>query len=441
MKAERLKHNIYAKTMIGKIKHLFSADLVKVSSLNVVSTAIKMLTGLVSVKVVAAVIGPVGIALLGQLNNFSTITLGISNGGITSGITKYISEYSSSRKKYLLFLGTGFWITVIFSILTSVVLILGAGYFSTIILHDEKYKYVFYFFGTTITLYALNALLISVINGFKEYKKYIIANILGSIVGLIFSVILSIRFGIPGALISAVTFQSIVFLLTLFIIRKSYWFEWRVFMGKFSKLAAGKLGHYSLMALVSAIVVPIAQLIVRGYITKNQTLVNAGLWEGINRISGMYLLVITTSLSVYYLPRLAELKSKEEIRKEVFSVYKLVIPALIAATIVIFSLRKLIIQILFTKEFAGMQDLFGFQLIGDIFKMAGWILGYLMLAKAMTKTYITMELASAGFQIVLSIVFINIFGTIGATIGYAMGHLLYFSIMLIIFRKILFNYE
>jgi O-antigen/teichoic acid export membrane protein len=427
--------------VIAKIKHLFSTDLVKVSSLNAVSTVIKMLTGLVSVKVVAAVIGPAGIALLGQLNNFSTITLGISNGGITSGITKYISEYSSSRKKYLLFLGTGFWITVFFSVITSLVLIFGAGYFSRLILHDEKYKYVFYFFGTTIVLYALNALLISVINGFKEYKQYIIANILGSVVGLIFSVILAVNYGIPGALISAVTFQSIVFLLTLLIIRKSYWFEWKVFTGKFSKLVAGRLGHFSLMALVSAILVPVSQLIVRSYITKNQTLINAGLWEGINRISGMYLLVITTSLSVYYLPKLAELRTKQEIRKEVFSVYKLVIPALLIATLLIFVLRNLIIQILFTKEFAGMQNLFGFQLLGDIFKMSGWILGYLMMAKAMTKTYVSMEIASAALQILLSILFINAFGTIGATIGYACGHLIYFLIMLIIFRKILFNYE
>ena len=154
----------------------------------------------------------------------------------------------------------------------------------------------------------------------------------------------------------------------------------------------------------------------------------------------MYLLVITTSLSVYYLPRLAELRNKNELRKEIFSVYKLIIPLLIAATIVIYFLRKVIIRILFTKEFAGMQELFGFQLIGDIFKMAGWILGYLMIAKAMTKTYITMEFVSYSGQVLFSCGFVALYGTVGATIGYAVGNLLYFVIMVIIFRKILFNY-
>lgn len=409
--------------------------------MNAVSTVIKMLTGLVSVKVVAAIIGPAGIALLGQLNNFSTITLGVSSGGINAGMTKYISEYSGSRKKYLLFLGTGYWITIFFSTLTGIALIIGAGYFSRIILLDEKYRFVFYFFGGTIILYALNALLISVINGFKEYKKYVIANILGSIIGLVFSVVLSIKYGVSGALISVVTFQSIVFLLTLAIIRKSYWFDWKAFSGKFSRLVAGRLGHYSVMALVSAVVVPLSQLIIRSYIRENESITNAGLWEGINRISAMYLMVVTTSLSVYYLPRLAELRTKFELRKEISSVYKLIIPLLIVATVVIYLLRRFIIQLLFTKEFAGMQELFGFQLIGDILKMAGWILGYLMIAKAMTKTYITMEFVSYTGQVLFSCGFVALYGTVGATIGYAVGNFVYFVIMVIIFRKILFNYE
>ena len=80
------------------------------------------------------------------------------------------------------------------------------------------------------------------------------------------------------------------------------------------------------MALVSAIVVPVSQLIIRSYIKNHESITSAGLWEGINRISIMYLLVITTSLSVYYLPRLAELRNKNELRKEIFSVYKLIIP-------------------------------------------------------------------------------------------------------------------
>jgi PST family polysaccharide transporter len=98
-----------------------STDIVKVSSLSALSTIIKMMTGMVSMKVVAIAIGPVGVALLGQLNNFSTMVLGISNGGINAGITKFTAEYSQSPRRYTLFLGTGFWITLVLSVVTGIV--------------------------------------------------------------------------------------------------------------------------------------------------------------------------------------------------------------------------------------------------------------------------------------------------------------------------------
>ena len=67
---------------------------------------------------------------------------------------------------------------------------------------------------------------------------------------------------------------------------------------------------YSLMALVSAATLPVSQLIVRGFIIKNFSMDAAGYWEGMNRISALYLMFITTSFSVYYLPRLSEIKEK-----------------------------------------------------------------------------------------------------------------------------------
>jgi len=424
-----------------RIKKIFTADIFKISFLNAIAVFIKMLTGFVSIKAVAYLLGPLGpmgIAMLGQLNNFTNILLAVSNGGINNGITRYVAEYSGSEKKYQLFLGTGFWITAVLSVITGLVLIFGAGYFSQTILKDIQYKSVFYIFGGTIILYAFNTLLISVINGFKEFKKYVAANILGSLIGLLFTIILAVNFGIYGALISAVTYQSVVFLLTLLLVLNTKWFKVKEITRKFSKVAAVKLGHYSLMALVTAIVMPASQLIVRGYISRHESIHEAGLWEGINRVSNMYLMVFATSLSVYYLPRLTELKTNRELRGEVFSVYKLVIPLLLIFSVILFTGRDLIITILFTQEFAGMRDLFTYQVLGDFFKLASWVLAYMLIAKSMTKTYIAMEFVSSISQAGLSILFINFYGTEGATIGYAAGHFIYLLCMFFIFRKIVF---
>lgn len=427
--------------MLLKLKKIFTTDLVKVSLLNGISTLIRMLTGLISVKVVASQLGPGGVALLGQLTNFSHILLSISSGGINNGITKHIAQYSDSPKRYSLFLSASFRITVIISMICGLVSIAGAGYFARIILKNPEYAGVFYIFGFTIILYALNGLLLSVINGFKEFKKYITINIASSLAGLVFAIVLTLAFGTYGALVGLVTYQSVIFIITLLLISRSSWFSWKLFLGKFSKTAAGKLGRFSVMAIVSAIAIPLTQLVIRNFITRYESLDEAGLWESMNKISNIYLMTITTSLSVYYLPRLAGLKKDADIRTEVMTVYRLLIPFLIIMSLVIYLSRSYIIPVLFADKFQGMQNLFGFQMIGDVLKMSTWVLGYILVAKAMAKTYVIVELVSCTLFALFSMLFVHLFGTIGATMGYAAAFLCQLLIMIFIFRKLLFSHE
>lgn len=422
-----------------KIARYLKTDMVRVSVLNGISTIIKMLTGLVSIKIIAGIIGPAGIAMLGQLTNFSNILLIFSNGGINAGITKYLSEFSDSGNKNRIFLATGFWITLICSAIIGVLMIFGASWLSFILLNDRAYSIVFTIFGVTIIFYAFNAYLLAVINGFKDYRKYVIANISGSLIGFLFSVLLSLKFGLLGALISSITFQSVVFLVTLYLVRRETWFNLSHFRNLFSWVAANKLSHYSLMAIVSAVTVPGSQIIVRKMITDINSIHQAGLWEGMNRISTMYLYVIMTSITVYFLPRLSEIREEKELRTEIHSVYKLMVPFLLFSIVVIYFMRDFLITLLFTPEFTNMRDLFMFQLIGDFLKMCGWILGSILLAKAMTRLYIFMEFLNFFIICLFSYPMIKWYGTVGATFAYAVTHLIYLTVLAVVFRKLLFG--
>src|SRR6185503_13397384 len=114
--------------------------------------------------------------------------------------------------------------------------------------------------------------------------------------------------------IAAVTYQSVVFFITLFMVTSSKWFRWQLFQAGFSKTALKQLARFATMTLVSVVAINQSQEIVRTYIATHAEnhLHDAGLWEGVNRISTIYLQVVTTSLSVYYLPKLAGLKTRGE---------------------------------------------------------------------------------------------------------------------------------
>ena len=169
-------------------KRIVKADIVKVFSFNAISTLIHMCTGLISIKVVASIIGPSGVAILGQLNNLNSMLQGLAAGGIRSGVTKFIAEHKDDEGKVRNYIGNALRISAVFTLFISLVCVLGSNLLSERVMLSTEYGYVFIVLGFTIFLFTLNSLLISVLNGFKEFKKYVVVNIASSIVSLVFSV-------------------------------------------------------------------------------------------------------------------------------------------------------------------------------------------------------------------------------------------------------------
>lgn len=425
--------------MLNKFQQLFKSDLVKVFSFTSLSTLFKLITSYVSVKVVAAFIGPSGIALVGQLQNFINILTTLGGGGINSGVVKYVSEYREKEEELKQFLRNGWVITLFFSLFFGTLLIFFSAPLSKWILLSITYQYVFIYFGISLIFIVINNFLVSVINGYKEFKQFVLINIISSVIGLAFTVALVFKYHLKGALIASVTYQGVVLLITVFLLRNSNWLRWNYFKGKWNGMIIKKFLSFSIMAFVSVATVPVSQMIIRSYIINNYSITEAGFWEGINRISGLFLLFVTTSFSVYYLPKLSEIKIESILKKEILKTYKIISPIVFTALCGLYVSRELIIKILFTREFYPMRELFLWQLIGDFFKILSWILAFVMVAKSMTKIFVITEILFSSLLVFLSILFINQFGIKGATLGYCLTYFIYFVVMIIIFKNLLFK--
>lgn len=412
-------------------------DIIKVFSLNAMATLVRMCAGMISVKIIAIIIGPSGVALLGQLNNFNTILLGMANGGISSGITKYVSEYKENDAEIKRLLSNALRITLICSVLVGFLLVVGCIPLSDLIFLTSDYYYVFIIFGFTIILYTLNGLLISILNGYKQFKKYVKINITGTIFSVIYSISLVFFFGLPGALINAVSFQSVIFFITLWMCRKEKWITRKFFDGQLEWSIARKYLRYSAMTLTTLALLPVCQMLLRGYVISNVSATQAGIWEGMNHISGMYLSVITTAFSIYYLPRLSEISNPNELNHEILKCYKVIIPMLLFMGISIYFLRHFILWLLFSPEFYEMEHLFGWQLTGDFFKICSWLLSFVMVAKAKMKLFILSEFFFNLVYLSLCFLFLNHNGVVGLNQGYLCNYILYFSVLFFIYRKYL----
>src|SRR4051812_17943671 len=113
-------------------------NFIKTSMFSALSTCIKLASGLVINKIIAVYIGPAGIALIGQFQNFLDVIITIGNGAINSGVTKYVAEYNESdEKKRNGVISASFIITAIFSLIIGATIFFGSTFFSTWILKSE----------------------------------------------------------------------------------------------------------------------------------------------------------------------------------------------------------------------------------------------------------------------------------------------------------------
>ncbi|HEM6635104.1 TPA: O-antigen translocase [Acinetobacter nosocomialis] len=404
-------------------------NLLKTSVLNGVAVLIKTATMFILNKILAIYVGPAGYAAIGQFQNFIQMVTTFAGSAINTAVIKYTAEYYEDETKQRNIWKTAGSIVLLFSLIFSLIILIFQKQLSIYIFHNDLYQTVFVWFAVFLTLFTFNALFLAILNGKKEVLRLVIANIVGSIFSLAVTSLLAIKYGLYGALVALSIYQSLAFLITLFLCYKADWFKLSYLFGKIDKTIAKKFVAFAFMALVSAICVPLSQIVIRSYLTHEYGVTYAGYWEAMIRLSAAYLMLVTTTLGVYYLPRLSELSRLEEIKSEVYLGYKYIFPLAAIGSLAVYFLRDWIIAILFTKTFLPMRDLFFWQMIGDSLKIGSWILAYLMLSKAMTKLFVTTEIFFALTSILLTYLCTHVFGFKGVSIAHLINYGVYWIVM------------
>ncbi|ART78824.1 O-antigen translocase [Oceanisphaera avium] len=410
--------------------------LIKTSLLNGIAVVIKMLTMLGLNKILAIYVGPAGYAAIGNFQNAAQMITTFASGAINTGVVKYTAEYHDDEEKQRQVWRTAGTIAVLGSVITGIGVAVFSKQIAQWFLQDESYNTVFIWFSVTLVFFIFNTLLLAILNGKKEIHRYIIANIAGSLFSLAATSILAIQFGLLGALTALAIFPSFAFVVTLYLCYKADWFKFSYLFGRLDKQVVLNLSKYTAMALTSAACVPVSHILIRTHLADTLGLDAAGYWEAMWRLSGAYLMLVTTTLSLYYLPKLSELKDPKEIKAEILQGYKIILPVAAACGLVIYLLRDFIIGLLFTQDFIPMRELFAWQMVGDTLKIGSWILAYLMLGKAMMKLFIASEIVFAAGFYGWTYFFTSMYGLEGVTIAHAINYAIYWVVMGVFIGKV-----
>ena len=416
-------------------------NFIKTSIYSAASTTISLLVKLITNKVIALYLGTNGMFLMGQLKDFLKIGNTLGTMGIETGTVKYTSELNNKEKDFKDLVSTSFKIHLYSSLIIIGLILIFYNYLTLSLSKEvsEMNNYLFkYLLCFSIVSFSIQTFIMSVLNGLKKIKIFILINIIATIISggvLIFLVINYFTIGAYYALILSPIITLITALVICMFLKP---FKLNFLSSVFKIEHFKNLSNFSLMAIMAPICLVGATFTVRFYIYDEFDSNHAGSWEAMWRISAIYLLFLTTTFKFYLVPTFTNLENNN-LKKEVFKIWKTTLPIIIIITLGVYISKDLIIDILFTSEFNLVNSLILFHLLGDIIKINCWVLGNVLVAKAKTKHFILFQVEWSVVFVILSIVLANIYGFVGLSIAYFTTYIIHFLLLNIYFRKLLWK--
>ncbi|MDY7561399.1 O-antigen translocase [Pseudomonas sp. CCC3.2] len=414
-------------------------NLLKTGGLTAIATFARLLSGFLVMKLVALFAGPEGVAQLGQFMSLTALLVVFAGGGVGPGVVKYIAELKDNDEQLKRLLNAAVCFTIIASLAMCVGVLIFNKNITVWLLGDVQYSSLVVVLAFAQFFIAFNNLILAIVNGMMDVKRLALIHVCGAVVGVMAPIILGYYFKLYGVLLAFLLAQALLVVVSFFCYKRSHYFSWSYLRPAIDKMVFKKLSKYSLMTLTSALLFPVVQILVRNILADRFSWEQVGYWQAVSKVSEAYLMFITMAISVYYLPKLSAINERNEFKNEIKLGYLYLMPVVIISALLIFMLKELITWILFSADFSGALYLYAPQLIGDVLKIASFVLSYIMLAKAMTKTFFLSELMFSGMYLGWVWIMTGMFGLIGAMYAFIINYSIYLIFTVVVARLYIRN--
>ena len=181
---------------------------------------------------------------------------------------------------------------------------------------------------------------------------------------------------------------------------------------------------YALMGIVPMILTPVVLTFMRLTIGENLGWNAAGIWQGIWKISDFLTAFFSAILGVIILPKVSAKLTKSEF----WGMFRPIIVktmalALVAVAILYFG-RSLLVTVMLSSAYAGAADYIPLQLMGDFFRVGGWALGLVLIARRETKKFLILEICSEVVLASATYGFVKLYEFNGPMMAYALENFL-----------------
>ena len=376
-------------------------------------------------KLLAVFLPPAAFACVGQFMNFMTMGQATSSLALQNGWVSLTAQNRDNLEQLRGVWRGGFRLTTYASIFTfAVALVLCftvplERFFPGI--HPRLVQAAIIFALPGVLATNVITITASVMNGLGHYRRWALINMVSSLWQMLW-VAFFIYTGRLSVL-SIVATQSIIA---------------GIFAGQIAARAGFSLNEirktaldirlpwasFALMGIVPMILTPVVLTFMRSTIGTNLGWNAAGIWQGIWKISDFFTAFFSAILGVIILPKVSAKMAKSEFWGLFRPILlKTILLALVAVVILYFG-RSLLVAVMLSSAYAGAADYISVQLLGDFFRVGGWALGLVLIARRETKKFLMLEICSQLVLATSTYFFVKLYEFNGPMMAYALENFL-----------------
>jgi PST family polysaccharide transporter len=398
------------------------------TSLNAAVIGIRLVVSFFIQRLLAELVGEAGISKIGQLRNLSQLLTSITSVGIFSGIVKYVAEYKEDAKQLQKLFSTTFVFAILGSMLSFVILFFGSDFISIYLFGSQDFSYLIKLLAVTVPFISLQRIFNGVVNGLSQYKKFAKIDLFGYLLSAALTVIFLLEYNIDGALV-AIAITPIIQLLVLLFIFSSVLKEYIQFSNLSLKTPMAKaLLAFSLMSFFSSVLLNYVEIDIRSMLLNDLSEEDAGIWTAMTFISKNYMVFSGAIFTLYVLPKFAGIDNEQGFKKELFTIYKTLLPIFGLGMLVVYFLRSYFVDLIY-PGFDAMLPLFKWQLLGDFIRLASLVLLNQFLAKKLVRSFIFSEIISLGTFYLLAHYLVQLYGVEGVVMAHFIRYIVYFAVV------------
>jgi len=193
---------------------------------------------------------------------------------------------------------------------------------------------------------------------------------------------------------------------------------------------------YALMGIVPMVLTPVVLTFMRSTIGAELGWNAAGIWQGIWKISDFLTAFFSAILGVIILPLVSAKMTKSEFWSMFLPIFGKTMLLAFVAVAALYLGRSLLVFVMLSSEYAGASDYIPLQLLGDFFRVGGWALGLVLIARRETKIFLILEVCSQLILALSTFVFVKLYEFNGPMMAYALENFITLVASLVIVSRL-----